>query len=432
MLKRLILLGCENLRAIKWGSIVESQSKLEFVCIDTRPGTWAQQPPPALQHECSSRTLLLHAVLADVRLVRSLWNIIAREGKTSFDIQHGSYSAANNGEVVQCEATTRNEATKPIGVQGRHCLASRRYTDVLGEMGDTPMTPLMEAFPELLAGRSDRHVEITGGGHILERELGGHVGVYCLADVLQQHVESLHVHDASINMSMMTREWRDKPLRWLRVERCPNLGDSLFHLDVRGFGELEVVWVSELMMARCLWSKGHVPWAHHNMLSFGSLRRLCLRSCPRLHYVLPLRAYNALNNLETIHVVHCGDLRHIFPLGEGCQSEDITNKGMEFPALTTIHLYDLPMLRGIFEVKTTFAPRLHSVRIRGCFNLRRLPAPVAVKKKAQGVRWPTRPTVEVEKDVWDALEWDGADVGHHPTYYEHYRQRGLLRRSVLR
>ncbi|KAK3145595.1 hypothetical protein QOZ80_3BG0254910 [Eleusine coracana subsp. coracana] len=233
----------------------------------------------------------------------------------------------------------------------------------------------------------------------------------------------------------MTGEWWSTPLRWCHVERCPNMEDSLFHQDARGFSLLEVVWVSELLMARCLWSKGHVTWSRNNMLLFQSLRHLRLRSCPRLQYALPLRsrAHNALGNLETIHVVRCGDLRHVFVLSEDDDKDDIASKGMEFPALTTIHLHDLPMLRGICDVKM-FAPRLRSVRSRGCFNLRRLPAPV---KKAQGVRWP-RPTVEVEKDVWDALEWDGADAGHHPTYYEppvhsrHYRQRGLLRGTVLR
>ncbi|GJM97128.1 hypothetical protein PR202_ga14032 [Eleusine coracana subsp. coracana] len=174
----------------------------------------------------------------------------------------------------------------------------------------------MDAFPEPPGGRSNRHVEITGGGHILESELRGRDDVYCLADVMRRYVESLHVHDASISASMPGKWW-DGPLRWFRVERCPNLEDSLFHLDVWGFRK----------------ARGRL----------GSLRHLRLRSCPRLQYVLPLRsrAYNALGNLETIHVVRCGDLRHVFVLSEGDKDDDIASKGMEFPVLTTIHLHDL-------------------------------------------------------------------------------------------
>ena len=44
----------------------------------------------------------------------------------------------------------------------------------------------------------------------------------------------------------------------------------------------------------------------------------------------------------------------------------------------------------------------------------------------------------VEKEVWDALEWDGLAAGHHPSLFEppahsrYYRRRRLLRGTVLR
>jgi hypothetical protein len=47
-----------------------------------------------------------------------------------------------------------------------------------------------------------------------------------------------------------------------------------------------------------------------------------------------------------------------------------------------------------------------------------------------------RPTVEMEKDVWDALEWDGPAAGHHPDLFEppvhsrYYRRKHLLRGTV--
>jgi hypothetical protein len=48
-----------------------------------------------------------------------------------------------------------------------------------------------------------------------------------------------------------------------------------------------------------------------------------------------------------------------------------------------------------------------------------------------------RPTVEMEKDAWDAVEWDGLAAGHHPDLSEpvhsrYYRRKRLLRGTVLR
>ncbi|TVU43912.1 hypothetical protein EJB05_03332 [Eragrostis curvula] len=412
-LKRLFLLGCEHLRAIKWGS--SSLHNWELICIDTRPGTWTQ-PPPA-QHDPSR--FHVHAVLADVRLARSLCFLIGSEMGFHIHVPSSSYTIVDCGTIQQPEATI-NEMTEPaVNKLQRHCLA-RQYGDVLTKMGDAP-TP-MEAFPNPEPPRAsplDRHVEITGGGHILDSELQRRLPgpkFDGLAALMKYHAESLHVHDASISVSMPRGQW--DMLRWCRVERCPSLGPTLFPLDVyvHHINVLEVIWVSELAMARCLWSKG---------CDFRSLQHLCLRSCPRLQYALP---FGACASLKTIHVVHCGDLRHVFVASDS-RPDDAS---MLFPVLATIYMHDLPMLKGICEGKKMFAPKLQAVRIRGCFGLRRLPI-------VEGVGW-ARPTVEMEKDVWDALEWDDIDMygRHQRSYYQpllhsrYYRRRRLLRGTVLR
>jgi hypothetical protein len=74
------------------------------------------------------------------------------------------------------------------------------------------------------------------------------------------------------------------------------------------------------------------------------------------------------------------------------------------------------------------APRLESIKIRGCWNLRRL---LSVGSRAQGEK---KPAVEIEKDVWDALEWD---AGHCPDHFEapvhsRYYKKKLPRVSFLR
>jgi hypothetical protein len=132
--------------------------------------------------------------------------------------------------------------------------------------------------------------------------------------------------------------------------------------------------------------------------------------------------------LETLHIIHCGGLRHVF---EQDEAEEHRSR-VEFPKLATIHLHDLPALQQICEAAEMTAPALETIRITGCWSLRRLPA---LKGREPGMR---RPAVEVEKDVWDALEGDGVDAGHHPTLYEtpvharYYKKRGLLRGTVLR
>jgi len=134
-------------------------------------------------------------------------------------------------------------------------------------------------------------------------------------------------------------------------------------------------------------------------------------------------------SLETLHIVHCGELRHVFVRGDADEKHRHTS--VEFPKLTTIHLHDLPALQQICEAAEMLAPALETIRIRGCWSLRRLPA---LKGRKPSMR---RPIVEIEKDVWDALEWDGVDAGHHPSLYEapvhsRYYKRRVLRTTVLR
>jgi hypothetical protein len=131
--------------------------------------------------------------------------------------------------------------------------------------------------------------------------------------------------------------------------------------------------------------------------------------------------------LETLHIIHCGDLRHVFVPGD----EGNRHTSVQFPKLTTIHLYDLPALQQICDAAEMLAPVLETIKLRGCWSLRQLPA---LKGRELGMR---RPTVEVEKGVWDALEWEGVDAGHHPSLYEapvhsRYYKRRMLRSTVLR
>ena len=102
----------------------------------------------------------------------------------------------------------------------------------------------------------------------------------------------------------------------------------------------------------------------------------------------------------------------------------------KFPKLKHVLLHDLFSLQEICEAKMT-APMLESVRIRGCWALRRLPS---IGHRNNRHR---RPVVHCQEDWWTKLEWDGLQAGHDPSLYEprylsaYYKKR-LLRGTVLR
>ncbi|KAL6880339.1 hypothetical protein ACP4OV_011904 [Aristida adscensionis] len=413
-LKQLFLLGCEHLRAIRWGSKYSmGQSKLELLCIDTLPGWSIGCTRPSLVKHTSFRLQVL-AVIGDIRLCRSLSFLIAHSEDVYFNICITSSTVCDS--FLEQEATS----TEMIGPKDqRNLVLAGEYGDVFNMIGDVPS--LMEAFQQPLTLQSDHHIEIAGGSPIINSETEA-AASYSIAFLMQQYTESLHVHDSSTISSLPRRRYWYR-LRWCRVVRCPKL-DTIFprgSSDV--FNKLEIIWASDLPMARCIWSKGPKTY-----FSFSNLQHLLLESCPRLQFVLPVWVYS-FPNLRSIHIIHCGDLEHVFVLNEEYPPE-IPIHGVSFPKLTTIFLHDLPKLQQISEFKM-LAPSLETIRFRGCFGLRRVPS-------LKGYRLDVKkPAIEIEKDVWDALEWDGLHVYHHPSLFElrvrsRYYKRAHLKSTVLR
>nr|CAB3489869.1 unnamed protein product [Digitaria exilis] len=117
-----------------------------------------------------------------------------------------------------------------------------------------------------------------------------------------------------------------------------------------------------------------------------ALRAIHLHFCPRLIYVLMMSSnFQLSNQLETLHVLCCGDLRQVFPVEHEFQEKIAASnekpwepwksrKGMlAFPYLRHLYLHELLNLQLICEAKM-FAPDLETMYIRGCWSLRRLPA----------------------------------------------------------
>uniref|UniRef100_A0A0A9HNF4 Disease resistance protein At4g27190-like leucine-rich repeats domain-containing protein n=1 Tax=Arundo donax TaxID=35708 RepID=A0A0A9HNF4_ARUDO len=271
--------------------------------------------------------------------------------------------------------------------------------------------------------------------------------IITIPDVICDNAMILHVHDSlSITSipgpsSALGSRWYN--LRWCRVERCPML-DCLFttpHIDSgRGSNEmiiffwLRTLWTSQLPKACFIWNwSTPTSVQHFSNSSFEDLDFLHVDFCPRLIHVLPfhlLMINHSLCSLETLEIMWCGDLKEVFPVyttdAESHNQQQHSTTTVEFLSLKHIHLHEVPKLQGICGRWRVSAPKLETVKIRGCWSLTRLPA-VSMMKKVE---------CDCEKEWWDRLQWDGLQANHHhslykPTHSRYYKKK-LLRSSVLR
>ncbi|XP_047067926.1 uncharacterized protein LOC124675896 isoform X2 [Lolium rigidum] len=295
-----------------------------------------------------------------------------------------------------------------------------KYKDVL--KGDPPVATIMiwhcPKIPLFIPFDSAKRCIIKvimhgPGNKLLEDALDASTSL--LPDFICDMASSLHVYDNSYIASIPAPAgWEN--LRWCRVERCPKV-HTVFNVSqgskVPSFRNLETLWISELLTARYILDRA---------CSLSYLKFLHLDCCPMLLHVLPANHLYPFC-LETLEIVYCGDLREIFPLSLKLQEY---NKVTKLPDLRNIHLHELPSLQRICGRRMS-APNLETIKIRGCWSLKRLPA-IGPNTKP--------PKVDCEKEWWDNLEWDGLEENHHPSLYQlsHslYHKAQLPRVSILR
>jgi hypothetical protein len=225
------------------------------------------------------------------------------------------------------------------------------------------------------------------------------------------------------------------------VEQCPELEcvfttPQILGIHDKVFSSLETFWASRLPKARYIWTLGTESYSYH---SFGSVRFLHVDFCPRLEYVVPLVnsvSRTRISSLVTLEIVWCSNLRAVFTQHdvnsdtfrqhESCKSYNT----LELPSLKRIHLHELPVLQAIC-VHLVIAPRLETVKIRGCWSLTRLPD--VVPRGLYYIR-PSYDKVECdcEKEWWDMLEWDTSE--HYSMYrprHPMYNKKTFIRSTVL-
>ncbi|CAN6360846.1 unnamed protein product [Urochloa humidicola] len=277
-----------------------------------------------------------------------------------------------------------------------------------------------------------------------------------IPDIICDDVVILHVHHSMAITSIpgpapaLGSRWRR--LQWCRVEHCPKLECVFTAPKIQGrdsvglFPFLKTFWASRLPKARYIWNwNSRSVLESYNNGSFRNVTFLHVDFCPRLEHVLPLpiqrpmSSYNwgwswnlsYLYSLETLEIVWCSDLKQVFPVYTDAESKYQQQQElayMEFPCLKHIHLHELPMLKAFSTRWNMYAPKLETVKIRGCWSLRRLPVVGLDLSRDYDV------VCYCEKEWWDRLERDG-HPNHYPSLYQPihstYYKNNPLRGSVL-
>uniref|UniRef100_A0ACD5VJ10 Uncharacterized protein n=1 Tax=Avena sativa TaxID=4498 RepID=A0ACD5VJ10_AVESA len=221
-LKWIYLIGCKHLRAIiflcEGGTF---KSDLELLCVDTRAGIVC--PRPAINKAKSFR-LTVHAILVDARLLCYVL------GLPSLCIEK-PHDVSSSIHVTNSPTYDWNEKFDYCDQRSlQQLIPAGQYRDVLGMVGDPPM----QAFPQPLATRSDRHIEIGEGSCYVEHGLAG-----TPFDMMESYAESMYLHDVLIHASTsFNRDYYWYYLRWCCVERCPEL-DTVFLSCSYGFPNFE-------------------------------------------------------------------------------------------------------------------------------------------------------------------------------------------------
>ena len=124
-------------------------------------------------------------------------------------------------------------------------------------------------------------------------------------------------------------------------------------------------------------------------------------------------------DLETIEIMWCANLKEVFPWN----TDQHNHFRVLFLSLERIHLHELPSLQSICGGRMS-APNLKTVKIRGCWSLRRLPDVSGSSKAVE---------CDCEKEWWDRLVWDGdSRASHYKPTHPRYYKKTMLRGSVLR
>ncbi|RCV32447.1 hypothetical protein SETIT_7G003600v2 [Setaria italica] len=474
-LDELLLDGCEKLCAILWPPEDRRKSHLQKLHIDTTQSAAASLLAPGrdeksmegrntttrVRRRSSASLSVAHGGqlpsgfywciwVRDARLLRSLVPL-----KSYFDTRD-VHMEISSPAVALGSASKEAVDSRSSMKQGKD---NSTYTDVVDSFkdrmllqasqgdGDAPtLTGICPCpdMPSLAASNCYMHMQDRGQPRSTESlQEGEETSTITMPDLICRRALILHVHDSLSITSIpghapaMSSKWYR--LDWCRVERCPKLGCVFTTPQLEGSGDepifyyLKTFWASQLPKARYIWNWSRTLAFDIGRRSFEDLKILHLDLCPRIIHVLPLAmpmVEHSLRNLVTLEIVWCGNLEVVFPLytdaGGSHQHQEQSIITVELRNLERIHLHELPKLQGICGRWMISAPMLETVKIRGCWSLKRLPAVSSGGSK--------KVECDCEKEWWEKLEWD-MGANHHPSLYKpihsRYYKKTMLRGSVL-
>jgi hypothetical protein len=477
-LKELYLFDCKKLCAILWPPKDNMQKDI-LLCIDTTQSAstaqsreeTAKRGTTAATIGTSATTSVLHGSrptnnkfpwyisVKDARLLGSIKAVYSYTREIHVEVS--SPASPITSDTGGCT----DEEINMGGGSGQQVLVSLQRQDALaiyaadstmnhlhqqqvtegdgGALGIMWMWPCPNV-PDLSEKSCYMHVQDRTRTKLLSQS-GEETSTIIVPEFVLRGAKILHVHDSlSITQIPLTTgplgsEWCN--LEWCRIERCPRVVDSIFtrgnEIDDDDFHvfRLRTFWASQLLKACYIWNWSEASGYYR---VFPDLASLHLDFCPRMIHVLPLsietfsriRSWyaNSLSQLKTLEITWCGDLREVFPLDT--KAKDYVEKQqrpvtLDFPSLKRIHLHELPSLQRICGVRMS-APNLETVKIRGCWSLKRLPDVGNGDKAVECV---------CEKEWWDRLEWDDrsqATTTRYKPIHSRYYKKTHLRSTVLR
>ncbi|XP_039174163.1 uncharacterized protein LOC104455540 isoform X2 [Eucalyptus grandis] len=144
------------------------------------------------------------------------------------------------------------------------------------------------------------------------------------------------------------------------------------------------------------------------------LRHLQVEHC-NIQNLLPLELLPHLRNLQRIHVNDCTGMEEIVSRGSASTPEHIPSSPYPFhslPQLEHLLIENLPNLKSICE-STISCLSINSLRVSGCPKLGRISLQLKVVRQGMDM-----PKINLDrKELWDTLEWDGAEKDQFVSNY---------------